>query len=394
MSSADTKEIETVDSTMKVLTHSGVIYPLLIALAILLYTVYENRRQLQAYLGMLRSRMVFQTVSWTGMVLLAGLAHRALATSPSSVLTVGGALTLHAFACLTAGRGVGAKANAVGASPVMFLLLGLSLVVRLSCTLRVSAYLPDDSTGDWLYQALEIATLVLVAREYLVWQDFPEQSAPVSPHAFTLAAMGVVAAAVAGSQCHGDLANRPLVDQAYMTAVYLEVVAWVFQAAFMLDLPKEQMNVQFLAAAALGVACRTRFWDLASPEILPQKPDVKLAAYFPKALVLCHFAKLAIATGLCLLAILKRVLQYELRAPTGPWPAVRHVPPTGYAMPPGGGYAAMPRHPMEMAGCSPHHVAPGLVPDIREPLPAGATQFVPIASEYKNGILTVHYQPM
>ena len=40
-----------VDSTMKVLTHSGVIYPLLIALAILLYTVYENRRQLQAYLG-------------------------------------------------------------------------------------------------------------------------------------------------------------------------------------------------------------------------------------------------------------------------------------------------------------------------------------------------------
>ena len=43
----------------------------------------------------------------------------------------------------------------------------------------------------------------------------------------------------------------------------------------------------------------TRFWDLASPEILPQKPDVKLAAYFPKALVLCHFAKLAIATGLC-----------------------------------------------------------------------------------------------
>ena len=41
-------------------------------------------------------------------------------------------------------------------------------------------YLPDDSTGDWLYQALEIATLVLVAREYLVWQDFPEQSAPVT----------------------------------------------------------------------------------------------------------------------------------------------------------------------------------------------------------------------
>ena len=32
---------------------------------------------------------------------------------------------------------------------------------------------------DWLYQALEIATLVLVVKEYMVWQDYPEQSVPV-----------------------------------------------------------------------------------------------------------------------------------------------------------------------------------------------------------------------
>lgn len=388
MSTDDTAETEAVDSTMKVLTHSGVIYPLLIALAILLYTIYENRQQLQNYLGMLSgSRRAFQTLSWTGVVLLAGAAHAALANSPSSVLTVGGALTLHGVGCLVLGRRVGAKASkAVGASPVMFLLMGLSLVLRLSCTLRVSAYLPDDKTGDWLYQCLEIATLALVAREFMVWQDYAEHSPPVSPHAFTLAALAVLAAGVAGSACHGDLASRPLVDQAYMCAVFVEVVAWVFQAAYMFDLPKEQMNVQFLASAALGIACRTRFWDLASQEIKPQNPQ-KLQVYFPTALVMAHFVKLGFAAGLCVLAILKRCLHYEFRPPTGLWPAgaIRHMAP---AMVPPAGYAAMPRHPMEVVGAKAHF------PEIREPLPAGATQFVPIASAYANGILTVHYQPM
>lgn len=117
---------------------------------------------------------------------------------------------------------------ATGISAKSIVLDGLSIVCRLSCTLWLNAYIPDDPTGDALYQSIEILSLVLI-----VWllhmvtvthkstYQAAEDTANVSPVVVSSLMLAVV--------LHANLADRPVFDVLWMTGLFAGVVAVVPQ---------------------------------------------------------------------------------------------------------------------------------------------------------------------
>merc|ERR1719277_1813410 len=73
---------------------------------------------------------------------------------------------LFAFAFL--GMQLVCNRHAGGISARALALDALALIFRLSSTLWLDGYLPVDSSGDWMYQAVDICSLALVL--WLVYQ--------------------------------------------------------------------------------------------------------------------------------------------------------------------------------------------------------------------------------
>jgi hypothetical protein len=98
------------------------------------------------------------------------------------------------------------------------------LLCNLSSTRWLNGYLPVDSPGDWLYQAVEVVSVVVVfwflyqvlQVHRLIYQaeqdSFP--CVPVTVVAIVLAAL-----------LHGDMNDRPLFDSIWMAGLFIRTVA-------------------------------------------------------------------------------------------------------------------------------------------------------------------------
>jgi len=127
------------------------------------------------------------------------------------------AMALLCLQSLSSGSAAGISARSLG-------LEALSLLCRLSSTVWLNGYLPVDASGDWIYQAAEVCTLVLVVwllRRVLVVQratyDESDDSFPTLPMA-----LGSFVCAVF---LHADMNSRPLFDSLWMAGLFLGVVA-------------------------------------------------------------------------------------------------------------------------------------------------------------------------
>jgi len=127
-------------------------------------------------------------------------------------------LCLQSFSSGSAG---GISARALG-------LEALALCCRLSSTTWLDGYLPVDASGDWIFQATDICTLVLVVAllvYVLVVQrgsyEEAEDSLPVLPL--------VLGSFLLGALLHADLNSRPLFDALWMAGLFIGVVAVIPQ---------------------------------------------------------------------------------------------------------------------------------------------------------------------
>mmetsp|Transcript_12144 Transcript_12144/g.19205 ORF Transcript_12144/g.19205 Transcript_12144/m.19205 type:complete len:252 (+) Transcript_12144:90-845(+) len=140
----------------------------------------------------------------------------------SVILTMAVIFQCLAFALL--GLGVVAKGSASGISANSLVLEVLSFACRLSCTTWLNGYLPVDASGDFIYQAVDVCSLLLVIwllHHVLVTQkhtyNAEADSWPVLPIAigcFLLAAI-----------LHADMNSRPFFDTLWMTGLFLSVVS-------------------------------------------------------------------------------------------------------------------------------------------------------------------------
>jgi hypothetical protein len=112
--------------------------------------------------------------------------------------------------------------SASGISAQALVLEALSLGFRLSSTVWLNGYLPVDKTGDFLFQAVDVCSLVIVIwllHRVLVVQSgtyqASEDSMPIAPI--------VLVSMVLAMFLHGDMNGKPLFDALWMASLFMGV---------------------------------------------------------------------------------------------------------------------------------------------------------------------------
>lgn len=139
----------------------------------------------------------------------------------SAILTLAVMLQCLGFALLglqvlLSGTSRGISARALG-------LDAFALFFRLSSTLWLNGYLPVDATGDHIFQAVDIISVVLVLlllRRILndrTKEGSEDDSFPIFPV--------IVGCILLGSMFHADMNNRPIFDTLWMAGLFISALA-------------------------------------------------------------------------------------------------------------------------------------------------------------------------
>merc|ERR1719446_1451759 len=153
-------------------------------------------------------------------------------------------------------------------------------VCRLFSTLQYNGYLPVDRTGDWVYQACELAAL-LVAVSLLASIHSVHQASYEAHHDTCAIHWLVVFGLVLAVLIHPSLNNRRLPDMAWTAALYLESVAMVPQLYMM---SKKGGEVESLASHYIACVFVSRllmmsFWINSYPELKPKGADFNMPGF-------------------------------------------------------------------------------------------------------------------
>mmetsp|Transcript_95545 Transcript_95545/g.265342 ORF Transcript_95545/g.265342 Transcript_95545/m.265342 type:complete len:291 (+) Transcript_95545:84-956(+) len=115
-----------------------------------------------------------------------------------------------------------------GISARALALEAFSLCCRLSSTTWLDGYLPVDASGDWVFQATDACTLLLVLTllaRVLVVQRASYQASEDSFPCVPIVLGSLVLAAI----LHADLNSRPLFDAMWMAGLFVGVLAVIPQ---------------------------------------------------------------------------------------------------------------------------------------------------------------------
>lgn len=140
----------------------------------------------------------------------------------SSILTL--SVMLQCLAVVLLALQVVTTGSAAGISVRALVLDAVALCCRLSSTLWLNGYLPVDASGDYVFQGIDICSLIL-----LIWlihhvlvekrstYQAEEDSLPIAPMA--------AGAFVLAFLLHGNMNSRPLFDSLWMAALFLNTIS-------------------------------------------------------------------------------------------------------------------------------------------------------------------------
>jgi len=140
----------------------------------------------------------------------------------SSVLTLSAIFQCLAFSLLGMQMLLGNSVQGISAKSLQ--LDAFALACRLSSTTWLEGYLPNDQTGDFLYQVFDVLSLSMVL--WLLYRvlnvqrrtyNAEEDSLPAAPFA-----LGCL---ILAALFHGDLDDRPLFDTLWMCGLYVSAIA-------------------------------------------------------------------------------------------------------------------------------------------------------------------------
>merc|ERR1719491_752339 len=129
----------------------------------------------------------------------------------------------------------------------------LAICCRLSSTVWLNGYLPVDASGDHLFQAVDVCTLVMVVwllhRVVVVQKhtyESTDDSFPVLPMIFV--------SFILATLLHADMNNRPLFDALWMAGLFMSIIAvlpqlWLVARA---DGCIEALTSHYIAAMAMS----------------------------------------------------------------------------------------------------------------------------------------------
>jgi len=118
---------------------------------------------------------------------------------------------------LSSGSTAGISANAL-------ILDALALIFRLAGTVWLDGYLPVDWTGDWLYQAIDMCSLVMVLwllHDMFVLRPYARKTeVDVFP-----TGKAIIVCLVLGTLLHANMDDHPFYDMLWMAGLMMSVVA-------------------------------------------------------------------------------------------------------------------------------------------------------------------------
>ena len=178
----------------------------------------------------------FSVIAWFAIGVAATVIYHTLSDQDFSfLLTLGAIVQMCAFLMLLVKTFL--EGGADGLSGKTLYLYLLAFLSRLVSTLPFEGYLPYDKTGDWLYQTVEVVTVLFVAvgiyqfhtkaSEHARRQDaFLGES--VLPHGLNVLFI-IVPTAILALIFHPNLNGHFLADYSWTFACYLETFALVPQ---------------------------------------------------------------------------------------------------------------------------------------------------------------------
>lgn len=188
----------------------------------------------------------------------------------SSSLTLGLGLQCLAFASLAAL--VDTQKGLKGVSIKMVKMYAGVSAVRLCSTTMKNGYLPDDKTGDFVYQMCDITSLFIAVG--LIVRSKGAYRHSYNAEADSLNMMPAVAVCILMAVLvHGDLNASPLFDTIWMLSLNLDTVAMVPQLWMLTKVGGKVPSLMghFIAIMVVSRMSCLFFWCLAYPELAPLK---------------------------------------------------------------------------------------------------------------------------
>jgi hypothetical protein len=126
------------------------------------------------------------------------------------------------------GLKVSSTRSAAGISARTLGLSALSLCCRLSSTLLRDGYLPVDASGDWVYQAVDLCSLSMVA--YLLRQTLSVRRSSYQESSDTCGVWGLILGALCmAALFHADMNRSFFFDCLWTMGLFLDAIAMVPQ---------------------------------------------------------------------------------------------------------------------------------------------------------------------
>jgi len=183
--------------------------------------------------------------------------------------------------------------SAAGISAKMLQMYVLMLIFRLTSTLNKNGYLPVDRSGDWVYQASDIVTLVIVCQ--LLCRMHTTHSSTYDREHDTMQVLPMIPACIVlGMLVHGDLNDSWFFDTVWTIGMNLDTVAMLPQLWMLTKKggEVEMLTAHFVAAVVLSRLCAFAFWFYGYPELAPKDGGYNWAGW---KIVGAHAAQIALS---------------------------------------------------------------------------------------------------
>jgi len=186
----------------------------------------------------------------------------------SFVLTMAGMLQCFGFFLLL--HKIRVQKSVAGISSKTLQIYVMVFMFRLTSTMVKNGYLPVDATGDWVYQASDIASLLLVFQLlYFVHKRYKDTYQDTLD---TMPIWNVAGAAILlGFSFHGNLNHSLFFDKARTSGMWLDTVAMLPQLWMLVAKggEVEALTANYVALIFMGKALSFWFWFTGYPELAP-----------------------------------------------------------------------------------------------------------------------------
>lgn len=143
---------------------------------------------------------------------------------------------------------------------------------RLSSSLFKNGYIPVDRSGDWVYQVLDIASLMMCL-QLLYWVTVTHKATYQKQLDAVEMWRAVPACVLLAVFVHGDLNNSPLFDVLWTVSLNLDTVALIPQlwVVYKLGDRADALTPHYVAAVVVSRLFAFWFWFYGFVEIAPAK---------------------------------------------------------------------------------------------------------------------------